>query len=42
MLVVGERMVPMVRAIVRSIDIGAKRIVVDPPAGVLEGDAEEA
>jgi len=36
MLVVGGKMVPMVRAIVLEIDVAAKRIVIDPPAGLLE------
>jgi 16S rRNA processing protein RimM len=36
MLVIDGRMVPMVHAIVRSIDIPTKRIVIDPPAGLLE------
>lgn len=38
MLVVNNRMVPMVHAIVKSIDIAAKRIVLDPPSGLLEDD----
>ena len=38
MLVVNNRMVPMVHAIVRNIDIAAKRIIVDPPAGLLDDD----
>jgi len=42
MLVVGGRMVPMVRAIVLEIDIPAKRIVIDPPAGLLDDDAAQA
>jgi 16S rRNA processing protein RimM len=36
MLVVSGRMVPMVRAIVTKIDLAARRIVVDPPEGLLE------
>jgi 16S rRNA processing protein RimM len=36
MLVIGDRMVPMVAAIVSEIDLAAQRIVVDPPAGLLE------
>jgi 16S rRNA processing protein RimM len=36
MLVVGGRMVPMVSAIVREIDPAARRIVIDPPEGLLE------
>lgn len=35
-----EALVPMVRAIVLSIDIEAGTIIVDPPAGLLEGEAE--
>lgn len=36
MLVVGGRMVPMVRAIVTEIDLGRRRILVDPPEGLLD------
>lgn len=36
MLVVGGRLVPMVAAIVRTIDTQARRIVVDAPAGLLD------
>ncbi len=36
MLVVGASMVPMVRAIVSEIDLPARRIVIDPPADLLE------
>ncbi|MBV8435275.1 MAG: 16S rRNA processing protein RimM [Candidatus Eremiobacteraeota bacterium] len=36
MLVVGGRLVPMVAAIVREIDSQKKRIVIDPPAGLLD------
>jgi len=36
MLVVGGRMVPMVRAIVTAIDLGARRIAIDPPAGLFD------
>jgi 16S rRNA processing protein RimM len=32
----GERLVPVVRDIVVSVDPGARRIVVDPPAGLLD------
>jgi 16S rRNA processing protein RimM len=35
-LVVGGTLVPMVAAIVREIDVGARRIVIDPPAGLFE------
>ncbi len=38
MLVVGGRMVPMVRAIVRAIDLHAGIVTVDPPRGLLDGD----
>ena len=36
MLVVNGRLVPMVSAIVRSVDTAARRIVIDPPAGLLD------
>jgi 16S rRNA processing protein RimM len=36
MLVVRGRLVPMVGAIVREIDTHARRIVIDPPAGLLD------
>lgn len=36
MLVVGGRMVPMVGAIVAEIDLTRRRIVIDPPAGLLD------
>jgi 16S rRNA processing protein RimM len=36
MLVVGGRMIPMVRAIVSEIDLTHRRIVVDPPLGLLD------
>ena len=35
MLVVGGKLVPMVGAIVREIDTAARRIVIDPPEGLL-------
>lgn len=35
MLVVNGRLVPMVSAIVREIDVAARRIVIDPPEGLL-------
>lgn len=38
MLVVGGRMVPMVRAIVLKIDVNGGYITVDPPLGLLDGD----
>ncbi len=40
MLIVDGRMLPMVRAFVRSIDLAAKRIVVDVPPGLLDDDSE--
>jgi 16S rRNA processing protein RimM len=36
MLIVGGVMVPMVAAHVRAIDLGERRIVIDPPAGLFE------
>lgn len=36
MLVVGGGMIPMVAAIVRDIDVEKKRILIDPPQGLLE------
>lgn len=36
MLVVRGRLVPMVAAIVRDVDTAARRIVIDPPAGLLD------
>lgn len=36
MLVVGGRLVPMVAAIVLEIDTAARRVVIDPPAGLLD------
>lgn len=36
MLVVDGHLVPMVAAIVRSIDTPSRRIVIDPPAGLFE------
>lgn len=32
----GERMIPLVQAIVPEVDIAARRIVVDPPEGLLD------
>ena len=32
----GEVLVPLVTSICRSIDVGAKRIVIDPPVGLLD------
>lgn len=42
MLVIGGRMLPMVKAFVRTIDIVAKQITVDIPPGLLDNDSEEA
>lgn len=42
MLIVGEQMVPMVKAFMREIDTAQKRIVVELPPGLLDDDAEEA
>jgi 16S rRNA processing protein RimM len=36
MLVVAGHLVPMVRAIVCEIDLAGRRIVIDPPAGLLD------
>jgi 16S rRNA processing protein RimM len=36
MLVVGGQMIPMVRRIVTAIDLSQRRIVVDPPKGLLD------
>jgi 16S rRNA processing protein RimM len=36
MLIVDGRMIPMVRAIVTEIDLAHRRIVVDPPPGLLD------
>lgn len=32
----GERMIPLVKEIVRSVDVGAGRVVVEPPEGLLD------
>lgn len=42
MLVVRGQLVPMVAAFIISIDLAEKRIVADLPAGLLDGEAEEA
>ena len=42
MLVVGGRLLPMVKAFVRSIDTSKKRIVVEVPRGLLDDDSELA
>jgi len=39
MLLVGGRMLPMVKAFIREIDIVARRIVVEVPPGLLDDDA---
>lgn len=36
MLVVAGHLVPMVRAIVAKIDLDRRRIVIDPPAGLID------
>ncbi|MGA2758942.1 MAG: ribosome maturation factor RimM [Candidatus Cybelea sp.] len=36
LLVVGGHLVPMVRAIVSEIDLDARRILIDPPAGLFD------
>jgi 16S rRNA processing protein RimM len=36
MLVIAGRMIPMVRAIVTEIDLNRRRIVIDPPEGLLD------
>ena len=40
MLIVGGRMLPMVKAFVRSIDLNKKEIVVEVPAGLLDDDSD--
>ena len=32
----GERMIPLVKEIVREIDVGGRRVLVDPPARLLD------
>ncbi len=32
----GERMIPLVKAIVPEVDVSARRIVIDPPEGLLD------
>ena len=32
----GERMVPLVKEIVRRVDVAERRVVIDPPAGLLD------
>lgn len=41
MLIVDGRMLPMVKAFIRSIDIEKKEIVVDVPHGLLDDDSEQ-
>jgi 16S rRNA processing protein RimM len=36
MLVTGGRMIPMVDAIVKEVDVTGRRVVIDPPAGLLD------
>jgi 16S rRNA processing protein RimM len=36
MLVVGGKMVPMVRTIVNEIELESSRIVIDPPNGLMD------
>jgi len=36
MLIVAGRMIPMVSAIVRGVDLPARRITIDPPKGLLD------
>ena len=38
MLVVGNNLVPMISQFIKSIDVGAKRIVVEVPPGLLDED----
>ncbi|MBV8489892.1 MAG: 16S rRNA processing protein RimM [Candidatus Eremiobacteraeota bacterium] len=33
-----NRMIPMVAAIVRTVDMRSRRITIDPPLGLLDGD----
>ena len=39
MLIVAGRMVPMVAAIVKEIDVRNRQIVIDPPSGLLDDDS---
>jgi 16S rRNA processing protein RimM len=41
MLVVGNRMVPLVSAIVKEIDLAQRRILIDPPAGLLDDSGDD-
>lgn len=38
LLRIGDALVPMVRGIVLEVDMAARRIVIDPPEGMLPGD----
>lgn len=40
LLKVGDDLIPMVKAIVRSVDVANRRITVDPPLGLLQRDGE--
>ncbi len=42
MLVVNGKLVPMVGAFIKSVDVAGKLIVVDLPPGLLDEDAEQA
>lgn len=42
MLIVSGRMVPMVAAFIKSIDVRSKKITVELPPGLLDDSAEEA
>ena len=42
MLIVAGRMLPMVKAFIRSIDMEKKEIVVEVPAGLLDDDSAQA
>jgi 16S rRNA processing protein RimM len=37
----GEALVPFVRAVVPDVDLSARRVVLDPPPGLLEEAAED-
>jgi 16S rRNA processing protein RimM len=32
----GDRLIPLVEAIVKSVDVAARRVVIDPPEGLLD------
>lgn len=42
MLIVGGRMLPMVRAFIRTIDVANKHITIDVPPGLLDDESETA